>query len=187
MSASEPTNYADVASAIAAWLAFGVSILSFMISRQAHHLAKRAEERNSPLFSLYLENGYAKTSAEGTAKIYAFLISVTNRSASNNSISTIDLSLTYTSPTRTELTLKIRTDSKLSSEFPPTQNLLNPPIRIDAHQTTSGWCFFKLDRSILNGGKVDKHIIIVSDSYGNEAKIEPLIVQEYGHETLAKK
>ena len=183
---TEPTNYADIANAIAAWFALVVSAFSFLVSRQAHRLAEKAEARKSPNLFLYLDKGFSRTEPKQGDKIYAFLISINNRSDADNSVATIELHVTYLSPNKTELTIKVKSDATLLQEFSASGNALMPPLRIDAHQTVSGWCCFKFDNVILNGGKIEKHVISATDSYGNEAKVEPLIIQEYSHELMEK-
>lgn len=60
-------------------------------------------------------------------------------------------------------------------------------MRIDAHQVISGWYFFSVDSAILRDAGVERTLIVLRDTYGNEISIEPMILREFSYEDMAEK
>jgi hypothetical protein len=172
---------AAVASATAAWMALLLSVLNFFTSRKALRISEQQEARRKPWVVPYLEDGYIAVGAKAGSRVYAILISLSNRSDSNNAIAQAVLHLTYVKSNRTQLTLKVGAESEPPSAFTDkSANHLRVPIRIDAHQTVSGWCFFSVDDAIVEGSRIDRTRVAFVDTYGNESTVESLIIREYG-------
>jgi hypothetical protein len=175
---------AAIASATAAWMALLLSVLNLFTSRRALRISERQEARRKPSVATYLQDGYV--SAEPSQRVYAVMISLSNRSDNNNGIAQATLLLTYITPSGTQVTLKVGAESKPPTIFSKNSaNHLQVPIRIDAHQTVSGWCFFAVDGAILDGSHVDRTQMAFVDTYGNEWTVEPLIIREYGNNVQA--
>jgi hypothetical protein len=176
--------WAASASAVAAWLALGLSFLSLHSSRKAMRLAEQQEERRRPLLVPYLDDGYVRIGPNGGSRLYAFLLSVSNRSDSNNSVAEVERRLTYTTRADVQMTVKVRSNAQLGGAFgegagPP----LPKPARVDAHQTALGWCFFRVEEAVLEGSPIERYVVTLVDSHGNESTVKPIMVREYGHET----
>jgi hypothetical protein len=173
---------AAVATAIAAWMALLLSVLNFFTSRRALRISERQEARRKPSVVAYLQDGYIAVGVKPGSRVYAMLVSLSNRSDSDNAIAQAMLLLTYVKSNGTQLTFKVGADGELPKAFmDKSTSHLRIPIRIDAHQTVSGWCFFTVDEAILDGSYIDRTQVAFIDTYGNESTVEPLIIREYGH------
>ncbi len=183
---SDVQIWAAIATAGAAWAALILSILNFRTSRRALRISEQQEARRTPSVVAYLQDGYVSVGAKPGSRVYAILVSLSNRSDSNNAIAEVMLLLTYTKPAGVELTLKAGAENELPSTFrDESANHLRVPIRIDAHQAVSGWCFFAVDDAILEGADIDRTRVAFVDTHGNETTVEPLIIREYGHDVQA--
>jgi hypothetical protein len=173
--------FAALASATAAWMALLLSVLNFFTSRKALRISEQQEARRKPSVVAYLQDGYIAVGAKPGSRVYAILISLSNRSDNNNAIAQAMLLLTYVKSSGTQLTLKVGTEGEPPNAFADkSANHLRVPIRIDAHQTVSGWCFFAVDDAILEGSYIDRTHVAFVDTYGNESAVEPVIIREYG-------
>ncbi len=176
--------FAAVASAMAAWMALLLSVLNVFTSRRALRISEQQEVRRKPSVVAYLQDGYV--AVEPSSRVYAILISLSNRSDNNNAIAQAILLLTYVKTTGTQLTLKVGTEGAPPKAFvDKSTSHLRVPIRIDAHQTVSGWCFFAVDDAILEGSQIHRTQVTFVDTYGNESTVEPLIIREYGNNVQA--
>jgi hypothetical protein len=177
-------DLAAIATAGAAWLALLLSFLGIRFSRKALRLQEQQEGRRRPLLTPDLRDGFVRVAPDGSSRLYAFLLSGTNGSDSDNAVADVDLRLTYTTRASVLMTVKVRSNAEVGKAFvdgagPP----LVTPARVDAHQTISGWCFFRVEEAVLEGSTVERYIVALVDSHGIEATIEPMIVREYRGET----
>jgi hypothetical protein len=178
---TDASSLASIASALAPWVALLLSALSFRTSRKAFKLAEAQDERRKPLLFLYLRDGYFRRGQDGKSRLYAFLLSVSNRSDSANAIAELELRLTYTTQTNSVVTLRIRAEQERAE---PMDQQIEPrlliPTDLSAHQTVLGWCILRVASSIFeNIRKLDRHIIAATDSHGIEATVEPILLKEY--------
>lgn len=174
--------FAAVASATAAWMALLLSCLSFVTSRKALRIAEQQEARRKPSVVVYLQDGYVSVGAKLGSRAYGILVSLSNRSDSDNAIAQALLLLTYVKSNGTQLTLKVGAEGEPPDAFADkSANHLRVPIRIDAHQTVSGWCFFAVEDAILEDSHIDRTQVVFVDTHGNESTVEPLIIREYGN------
>jgi hypothetical protein len=56
-------------------------------------------------------------------------------------------------------------------------------MRIDAHQTVSGWLLFALDNDVIRNGTIDAHSLILEDTHGVPTETDPIMVREWRDET----
>jgi hypothetical protein len=175
--------FAAVASAAAAWMALLLSVLNFVTSRRALRISEQQEARRKPSVVAYLQDGYIAAGVKPGSRVYAILVSLSNRSDNNNAIAQTMLLLTYVKDSGTQLTIKVEAEIEPPNAFAnKSANHLRIPIRIDAHQAVSGWCFFVVDDAILEGSLIDRTQVAFIDTHGNETTIEPLIIREYGND-----
>jgi hypothetical protein len=178
--------FAAVASATAAWMALLLSVLNFFTSRRALRISEQQEARRKPSVVAYLQEGYVAVGVKPGSRVYAILVSLSNRSDNNNAIAQALLLLTYVKSNDTQLTLKVDAEGQPPNAFTDkSANHLQVPIRIDAHQTLSGWCFFAVDDAILEEAQIDRTQVAFIDTYGNESTVEPLIIREHGNNVQA--
>lgn len=177
-------TWTGIATAIAAWLALVVSVLSLVIAIRAQRLAERQEARRTPVLKPYLVDGYVRTGADGN-RVYAFLLSISNPSDIDNSVANIDLHVAYRrADDDMSMVLKVRaSQDSASSITKPLESTLLPPQRVDAHQTLTGWAFFGVSREILTDTIIDGYRIVLTDTHGIEAAVEPIVVREYVNES----
>jgi hypothetical protein len=183
----ETSTLTTVATAIAAWIALVLSIINARTSRRALRLSEQQEARRKPSLAVYLQEGLVSPSPQQDARIYAFLLSVSNRSDNNNSVAEATLHLTYSKPQGRELTVKFIAKMEVPRPFQRNQTSLPIPTRIDAHQAISGWYFFCVDNAILNGARVERTVVVLRDTHGNEISAEPLILREYSDEDIKQR
>ena len=162
-----------------------VSLSSFIVSFRAFRLAQRQDDRRRPSLVPSLLNGYVQFRKEGRA--YAFLLSISNTSDSNNAVAKIELHLTYKRSTGEPLTVQLpashsREDAFIDlTEFTP----LATPARLDAHQTLVGWSLFRVSKAILEDAKVEAYSVALFDSHDVKATVEPIMIQELISETVS--
>jgi hypothetical protein len=179
---NDPSKFVEVATVGAAWLALVLSVLSFIISRKALLLSEQQEERRKPQLVPYLQDGYVRRDAEG--RVYAFLLSVSNPTDSDNAVAAVDFQLIYTTKSNVRMTIKVPLHRETAKAFHDGTVLpLAIPLRLDAHQTVSGWAFFRVEDVLLGGAIVEEYTIVLTDSHGMKAQLEPILIREYGDAT----
>lgn len=180
----EASTLSTVASATAAWIALVLSIINARTSRRALRLSELQEARRKPSLAVYLQEGFVSLIPQRAARIYALLFSVSNKSDNNNSVAEATLHLTYSKGETVELTVKFVATTEVPPYLQRNQASLPIPTRIDAHQTISGWYYFCIDNAILNSGRVERTVVVLRDTHGNEVAVEPLILREYSDEDI---
>ena len=181
----ELSTITAVTSAIAAWIALLLSIVNVRTSRKALRLSEQQEERRKPSLSVYLQEGFISPSE--SARVYAFLLSVSNRSDNNNSVAEASLRLTYSKSEVSELTVRFPARAETPEPFRSNQGRMPIPTRVDAHQVVSGWYFFSVDNAIIENARVERVIVTLRDTHGNDVTFEPMLLREYSDETIRQR
>ena len=115
--------------------------------------------------------------------MYAFLVTVRNPSDSNNAISEADLAVTYLTKERVQLTVKLRADE--TAQFDPVQGKaseLRIPVSIPAHDTVSGWLYFRMPPAMAADITIESYSLILTDTHGKASEVVPILIQEYRDE-----
>lgn len=173
------STWATVVMAIAAVIALAISIWSICIAKRAQTLAERQDNRRKPSFVVYLMKGFFRTSNDRDGnRVYAFLISISNTSDSNDSIASLDLNITLTSGENSQITFKIPCDYELGDRFRNDARRLAIPIQIAAHETKVGWSYFLVNKNLLANSSVDRYQIVLIDSQGYRVTVEPVLVNQ---------
>lgn len=171
---------------LAAWIAVIISYLSYRRSGRALRLAEQQEERRRPVLIPYLHKGYLRRTEED--RIYMFLLSVSNPSDSNNAVARIDLRIEYRTASNFRAAVDVLTvmldDQAFGGE---NHGFIEIPIRIEAHNTATGWVCFRVKKALLQDCSVDSYIILVTDSHGERGSIETALVQEFVYEAEIKR
>lgn len=178
--------WATVASAGAAWIALFLSIINIRTSRKALRISEQQETRRRPSLVAYLQDGYLSVGAMPDARVYAFLVSLSNRSDSDNAVAEATLHVTYSKQGESRFTVKIPASHEMAVMLggAPIAHL-QVPTRIDAHQTVSGWCFFAVEHAILDRAKIEGLLVTFMDTHGGESSVEPLIIREISDDVQA--
>ncbi|MGE4218350.1 MAG: hypothetical protein AB7G39_02790 [Alphaproteobacteria bacterium] len=169
--------WVNIANAAFALCALVVSLFSLLASRRATRLAEAQEERRKPKLSVYMQDRYYKNGANGTYRRYAFHLLLRNTSDSDNALAEINLHLSYSTPSGMQMTVKIPADAGSHQDIG--SPLLDVPIRIDAHQASLGWCFFHVEKALLQNAKIERYAVSLVDSHGVEVVAEAIIVPEH--------
>jgi len=174
--------WTDKVTAIAAGVALLVSFVSLYFSWCAQRLANEQERRRRPQLIPALLNGYFHVDPGSKARIYAFYLSVSNPTDSDNAVASTDLHLTYLTSKNLAMTIKLSQDDTESIRFVrgPAAHL-TVPTHIAAHSTIAGWTYFRVDSAILAGARIEGHRVVLTDSHQSESSVEPINVQEYRH------
>lgn len=176
--------WAAIASGVAALISAWFAYVSIRVQRRSLRLSEQEEERHRPHLVPYLIDGYVKYVAHEHLRVYAFSLSISNRSDADDSLAQLELQLTYKAPSGTNIAVKVRHDTNLKNVFAGGNMTTLPiPLRIDAHQTIAGRVYFGIKEELLSGSAVDKFTIILTDSHDIFSTVEPIIVRELIDET----
>ena len=113
-------------------------------------------------------------------------MSVTNPTDINNSIARAELQIAYLLEKDVKTTCRLQHNPAVgesaSRNAVQTATIFSLPMRIDAHQTVSGWFLFALDNQVIGKGSVDSHRLILEDTHGVSTSSDPITVREWVNE-----
>ena len=172
-------------------LALLVSLISVFLSWRSSRISRRAlaisesqEKRRQPQLGIYLANGYRRLTPNG--QLFGFLVSVTNPTDINNSIARAELQITYLLEKDVITICRVQHNSAVgesaSNNTHQVATILSLPMRIDAHQTVSGWFLFALDNEVIGKGSVDSHRLILEDTHNVSTSTDPIPVRQWLNE-----
>jgi hypothetical protein len=142
------------------------------------------ERRRLPRLIPSLVHGYYQDSADDRGRFYAFHITVTNPTDSNNAIATAELSIAYVTADRVQMAMKLRAHEPAAKSFVKDQEeVLEIPTAITAHNAVSGWLRFHVPAAMLANRDIESYRLTLTDAHGETADIVPILVQEYRDET----
>lgn len=163
---------------------FCISIFNLYFAWQSRRLAREQERRKLPRLVPSLINGYFQDNKDVGGRAYAFHVNVTNPTDSNNAIAEADLAITYLTPERTQMTVKLRANELPAMNFVKGQDAtLAVPVSISAHSAVAGWLQFQVPASLLAGVTIESYRLIIIDPHRKEASIAPILIREYRDET----
>lgn len=164
-----------------ALIALLVSFGSFLVSFRAFRLSQRQDDRKKPSLIPSLVNGYVQFLGSEKARVYAFLLSISNASDSNNALARAELHITYKTAANIFVTAQIPSSQSRGDAYPELRDfsLLSTPARLDAHQTLTGWTIFRVSEAILKGAAVEGYTIALFDSHKIMTSVETIVIQEY--------
>jgi len=171
-------------------LALLVSGCSVFISWRAGRNAARAlaisenqEKRREPQLRIYLVKGYRRLVPK--RQLFGFLVSVSNPTDINNSVARAELQITYVMENDESAICRIQHNAALGEKVGDSTpaSVLSLPLRIDAHQTVSGWLLFALDNDAIRKRTIDAHRLILEDTHGVSTETEPIMVRDWTDES----
>lgn len=172
-----------IGSLLAAWVAAIIAYRSHVITKRNLALAEEKAIGRRPFLVPYLADGFVSPYNTITNRIYAFSISLTNRSDTDNSIANIVLLLVYYRPNQPMASLLLPHNVELCSALTIRPgSVITQSQKIAAHQTISGWVLFEFDQSIINDAIIDSYEIRITDSNGHQSKLHPILIRELVHE-----
>ena len=168
---------------ISGWSAF-ISWRSGKNAARALAISEGQEKRRQPRLGIYLVSGYRRLVPD--RQLFGFLVSVSNPTDINNSIVHAELQVTYLLDADMKAVCRIQHNPDLGESIArdKTRATVFPlPVRIDAHQTMSGWFLFALDSDVIRNATVDSHSLILEDTHGVSTNTDPIMVREWTDET----
>ncbi len=152
-------------------------------------ISEKQEMRRQPQLGIYFFNGYRRLVPK--RQLFGFLVSVSNPTDINNSVARAELQITYSTENDMSAVLRIQHNAALGadigsntvSEESASVTVLSMPLRIDAHQTVSGWLLFALDNDAIHMGTIDAHSLILEDTHGVSTETDSIMVREWMDES----
>ena len=157
------------------WIAFASLVVSICSAIYSGRKASRAlaisesqERRRQPQLGIYLAKAYRRVTPK--RQLFGFLVSVSNPTDVNNALARAELQITYLVRDDASVVCRVQHDPALEDkqnhygDASPTVFTL--PLRIDAHQTASGWFLFALENDAIGKGTIDTHNLILEDTHG---------------------
>ena len=154
-------SWINIASLAVAVIALLLSFCSFIVSFRAFRLAQRQDNRRQPSLVSSLLNGYVQFLEE--TRVYAFLLSISNISDSNNALAKIELHVGYERSTGTLVTAHIPASQSRGDALAKLSDFvtLPTPARLDAHQTLTGWVIFRVSEEILKDARIEGYSVVI--------------------------
>lgn len=178
--ATDTLQWTDTVVAVTSVAALAISFWSLFYARAAKNLADRQELRRVPKLVPALGQSFVHSRPATRDRVYAFYVSVRNPTDTDNSVSSVDLHVTYIGDESAITTVKIRSEKGDADKFLHESAILfAPPLRVAAHNTVAGWCYFKIANALLAGRAIERLELIVTDSHQEQARVEPILIQEY--------
>ncbi|MGA2183160.1 MAG: hypothetical protein ABSH47_09035 [Bryobacteraceae bacterium] len=185
-----PANH-DLLANPSVWIS-GLSLLvsgcsaffSWRYGRRALAISENQEKRRQPQLRIYVANGYRRLVPK--RQLFGFLVSVSNPTDINNAVARAELRVTYLMENDVTAVCRIQHNAALGNNVgndATPASLLSLPMRIDAHQTVSGWLLFALDNDVIRNGTIDAHSLILEDTHGVPTETDPIMVREWRDET----
>lgn len=184
----DPALWIAIASAVASCSAALFAFWSIKIAQRSFRLSEDQANSRLPNIVTYLMDGMVRRFDESEKRLYAFSISLSNRSDSDNSLSALELRMIYTVENSVPSNVLLPHTPNLSHNFGlKGAKPITIPIHINAHGTIAGWAFFEIDNSLLKQATINKYEIRFLDAHGKESSIEPIILREiFDEESLAQ-
>lgn len=160
-------NAATIASALAAWAAFVLSVFNFRIQSRALKLNVDKEQRQASSISFYLKKSSAHSSVNGT--IFLAECILTNKSEVGNSIVRSSLVLTYQSNPLVTNTIYINS-SGLTGSSHSVENETKIPIKIASRESIDCRFSFFVSNGVLMGKAPSETIMVFEDADGKSSE-----------------
>lgn len=80
------------------------------------------------------------------------------------------------------MAVKVPHRPSLAARFGQGSAPLEPPARVDAHQTIAGAALFEIRDALTGSGSIDSYSILVADSHGHVSRVDHAIVRELADE-----
>jgi hypothetical protein len=160
-----------------------IALVSLYFTWQNRRLALAQEKRRLPQLIPTLVHGYYQDYENDRGRVYAFHVTFANPTDNNNAIATAELSITYLTADRTQMTMKLRANEPAAKSFLQDQEeLFAIPTAISAHNAVSGWLRFHVPAAMLANRDIEVYRLTLTDPHGETANVVPILVQEHRDE-----
>ena len=109
-------NWFDLTKALAA-AGFCISLTSLYFTWQNRRLSLAQENCRLPRLIPTLVHGYYQDRETDGGRVYAFHVTVTNPTDTNNALASTELSITYLTVDRVQMTMKLRANEFAAKSF----------------------------------------------------------------------
>jgi hypothetical protein len=182
---ADPATLISLGSLVVAIASAAASWFSFTNAARALRISEQQEKKRDPQLRVYFANGYRRLVPN--RQIFGMLISVSNPSDINNSISRAELQVVCRIRDGMMVTYRIQHNSAIGqcsdTRSEDAANIFTLPAQIGAHQTISGWFLFSLENAIIADGTVDSHRIVIFDTHNIETITDQIMVRAWTDET----
>jgi hypothetical protein len=163
---------------------FCISLASLYFTWQNRRLVLAQERRRLPRLIPAFVDGYYRASEDDRGRLYAFHVTLTNPTDSDNAIATAELSITYQTADRVQMTMKLRANEPAAKSFVRDQvEALAVPMAVSAHGAVAGWLRFHVPAAMLANRDIEAYRLTFTDTHGETANVVPILVREYRDET----
>ena len=166
----------SLGSLVAAWVATVIAIRNHGIAKESFRLVEEQAKGRSPLMIPYLIN--SEFMIIEAKRLYIFSISITNRSDTDNSITSIQMQINYHRPDQPVASILLNHNSLLADKTSCIRSPLTVPSIIISHNTISGSILFECDAETFDRIVVDSCELIITDSNGLINKLTPILISE---------
>lgn len=181
MDSSDTTVLVSTITASIAAIGAGAAIWTLRLQRQANTLAERREQSAEPSIDLSIQDATTRVIDNGNFRIWDFTIQVTNESDRSNSIVQAGLQITYRSADAPDYTY-VASVNKVHAEAEDSASILDIPLSLGARDSIVGTFHFEAPTVIFEGKELLRHLITITDAYGESTQIEPVAIRKTGGE-----
>jgi hypothetical protein len=167
---ADPRFWISVISCVIAVVSCVVATVALFNAWQSRRIATRAiniteeqERRRQPRFDVHVVESVRRGLLDKQA--FGFLVTISNPSDINNSISNAELQIDYVLNEAVKGSWRIP-HQKQAGNLLGVQDSVSIPLRVDAHQSTKGWFCFTLSNAILDGRTIDTQKLLLYDTHG---------------------
>ena len=165
---------------IIASAALAVSLTAVLIAQGRWRIETDREARQQLGLEPTLVDSFYETDGASQHRVYAFQLTVRNRSDRRNAVAEAELTISRTTPMETEVPAMLPTVRPGETAPVYGEGASIPiPAAFPAHDTISGWLLFRVPRTILKGAKIEGYWISLRNTARDETQLEPIFVREY--------
>jgi hypothetical protein len=178
MSATTVSALAELATAIIAVVAVGVSLSSLARAKAAVRVAEAQEDRLTARLALYLKESRSWMAAPTGDRVVGVNVLIVNKSDRSTAITRASLSVSYS--IRGE-----RFDTFVEAETTERSNampMISMPKALTANDASAGWFTFLLLERMFGGSAIDTFSFVVEDSRGVSERLDSLAIGIRGTE-----
>jgi hypothetical protein len=172
------SDWLDVTKTLAA-ASLLISLINAYFTWQNRRLAMTQEQRRLPRLALEMISCHFEERKDKGGRVYAFYVTITNPTDSNNAIAEADLWITYLRGDRVQMTMNVRANEpEAKSLFTAQDQALQIPGPVLAHNVISGWLRFFVPAAMLINRDIEGYRLTLTDPHGESVSVVPILVHE---------
>lgn len=172
------TTWVAIGSALTALLSMSIAYRNSRISRQSLELSRATSSLANPNFTIYLIDSFRYRYDGEKMSLYIFSTSITNKSTIQNTVSELELRITYIKENR-EGVFVFRNSSELSEIAPKIiNNIVKLPAAVPARGALIATFCFKVQRELLSGADYGPYSLRLTYADGSTGEIQTNIIMD---------